>query len=73
MKVLFLTLDGYSDWVPTKEQIVDLPDFTPEEVALHISEGDTNVIQHLGDAITLLPNSITVNHEEGGTIAIKLT
>ena len=75
MKALVLNLDGYEDWVPVSEEIVELESFTKEGVLNFLKGEDSEEFESLedfGDAIQILKNSITVNNEEGGTIFIKL-
>jgi len=84
MKVLALTLDGYSNWVAISQQIIDLPEFTLEACAQWLADNDaededddTDVEDIINgfeemDGICVLPNAISLNGEETGDLFIKM-
>ena len=39
VKVLVLSLDGYSGWVPNDEEVIELPDFSEKTVCQKESGG----------------------------------
>jgi len=82
MKVLALTLDGYSNWTATSQQTIDLPEFTLEACAQWMADDDDNeedtsaedVINCYKsiDGIQVLPNAISFIGEETGDMFIKI-
>ena len=77
MKALLLNLDGYEDWVPESEEVVELESFDKKGVLKYLNSQNEDLesesLDDYGDAIKVLKNSITVNNEEGGSIFVKLS
>ena len=76
VKVLFLSLDGYSGWLPIGEEVIELPDFSEKSICDHFFEGDFSsfeeIEEEIGSNISCFDHSITINGEESGTMYILL-
>lgn len=79
VKVLAISLDGYSGWTSSFEEEIELPVFTVEAICQQIADEDEDEDEDMSDIrdgftdISISPNTIILNGEEGGCVYVKMS
>ena len=72
VKVTLIEVDGYDDWAPKEVTQIELEEFTPTYLALHITNGDCADAEEIGDCVVENQNVISIMAECNGFHAVLI-